>query len=340
MKRTLLALLVIASTARADVWKRAVDGKDDALAKASYDHEMTQGDDYLSLAATRSSGRITIKNNLNEAINHYRAAAKAMPKEAEPHYRIAASLYVFYFELCDRNTRHDEFRGPLCDPDHFDTSKAADVIAEIDELEKRNAIDPRLCTVTFAFGSSLYFERAILHTKFGTKDHLEKAAEDYRRILLCHDTNEGGLDTVWSNLAETYMMLGNLTASIDAYREAIRGTPSTSLYYGLAVAFDRDGSPDLARDYIVSQGANGYTAFTDKVRTGEYFYVPKGEEHYYLALGAEILDQPDVAIAHWREYVKSGVHPQYQPRAKEHLDALVAKHRNARPIPPSDLDLR
>ena len=65
---------------------------------------------------------------------------------------------------------------------------------------------------------------------------------------------------------------------------------------------------------------------------GDTFFVPEGEKFYYFALGEEAFGLDDDAINFWRLFLNSGAHPQFQPRAKAHLDALLKKRRKS-PLP-------
>ena len=57
------------------------------------------------------------------------------------------------------------------------------------------------------------------------------------------------------------------------------------------------------------------------------FFVPYGEEFYYFALAYEAFGMTESAIEYWQKYLMSGAHPEYQPRAKAHLDPLLAERR-------------
>ena len=122
------------------------------------------------------------------------------------------------------------------------------------------------------------------------------------------------------------MMLGRLDDSIEAYKEL--GTPThVSTIFGAAVALDRAERGQLALDLIRGQGATSYRNFRESVNLGRTFFVPEGEKFYYFALVDEALGLDDDAINYWRQYINSGAHPQYQPRARAHLDTLLRKKR-------------
>ena len=334
--KSLLILVVVASTAHANVWQRAIDRGSPDPSQDMYDSEMKSGDELTIQANAKGASLKTIRQLVDHAVLSYRNAAQAKPAAAEPYYRIGRLLYSFYFE-CEDAALPSISQSPLCyahDITLFDRKRAQEIIDAWNEFEKRAPLDPRLSV--HLGETEILFKRAILNTKLVTKDHLEAAARDYEKILERSDTGIDGSDeTVWSNLAETYMMLGRLDDAIDMYHEAIRRGPSTSTMYGLAVALDRDERTEAAREVIQSQGMVALQAFHDSVMRGHTFFVPRGEEYYYFALAHESFDDIDEAIEYWQKYIQSGAHPEFQPRAKAHLAALTAKRH---PIPKAPWD--
>ena len=145
-------------------------------------------------------------------------------------------------------------------------------------------------------------------------------------------TRNSSLDQVWGNLAETYMMLGRLEDSIEMYKDSLRNGSDTATWYGFAVALDRDERTQQANDVIRSLGRDQRDSFHNRVMRGDTFFVPEGEKFYYFALVDEALGLEEEAISYWRQFINSGAHPQYQPRAKAHLDALLKKRRKT-PLP-------
>ena len=333
MKRALL-LLALAGTAHANVWDQATAQSD--ASKDLYERAMLEGDEHVKQANSESSSLAQRKRQMYMGIEKYKAAAAARPTEADPYFRIAATFNSFYLETCVDLPHFNITRSPFKDcsqPDAIDKTIAKQTIDAWNEAEKRAPLDPRFSA---SDGDSILFERAILNTKL---ELLAAAAKDYEQYLDRSDGKGLNLETTWSNLAETYMMLGRLDDAIDAYREI--GTPSnTSTVFGAAVALDRNDRTALALDLIRGQGRNGYEAFRRSVDTNQTFFVPLGEKYYYFALSEEAFGNNDAALGYWRMFVASGAHKQFQPRAKQHIDALVKKR--ARPIPPPDpfLDMR
>ena len=123
------------------------------------------------------------------------------------------------------------------------------------------------------------------------------------------------------------MMLGDLDRAIETYTEAVRRGTEASTTYGLAVALDRNDEGDRARAIIEALGPDAYREFRKGIALHETFFVPDGEVYYYLALADEVFSADDDAIDEWNRFVRSGAHPAFQPRARAHLDALLAKRR-------------
>lgn len=329
MKRlALLACILAAQPVHANVWEHAI--APDAAAQDTYEAELRKGDENALLANVKSSnGYKEVKHFVGLAAASYRAAAAAKPDKGEPYFRLARLLYSFYLECNDTNLR--AHWSVLCDARTINRARAEEVIAAWNAFEARAPLDPRLGVGAFG-ESEILFRRAILNTKLGTKPHLEAAARDYERILARSDSSDGNAENVVGNLAETYMMLGNLDQALETYKDALRGASDTATWYGYAVALDRDERTQQALDVIKSLGRDQRDLFHSKVSKGETFFVPDGEKYYYFALVDEALGYHDEAISYWRQFMSSGAHPQFQPRAKSHLDALLKKQRKS-PLP-------
>ncbi|MBA3392694.1 MAG: hypothetical protein H0T89_08625 [Deltaproteobacteria bacterium] len=346
MKRALAALLVVQlgqfgqlTEARANIWADAIAQSAPDPSKQVYEKAMRDGDDHVLLANIESSARAERRRQVQNALDAYRRAAAARPTEAEPYFRIGATLNSFYLDSCFTIPQLNYTPSPLrdCRSDTIDPVIAQQTIDAWTAAEARAPLDPRFSA---SEGESVLFDRAILHTKLGTKQSLEEAARDYERYLERSDGKNENIENAWSNLAETYMMLGRLEDSINAYRE-LPYTAEVSTIYGAAVALDRDERGELAKQLILAQGASGFATFRLRVERGDTFFVPTGEKFYYYALAEETFGRVDAAIGYWRQYIGSGAHPQFHPRAKQHIDALLLRKR-ARPSSPVDpfLDMR
>ena len=324
MIRVLLAIAIATATAHADVWRHAIEQGSPDTQQDIYDSEMKSGDE-LTLQATSSAvSPENVRQLVFHAAQSYHNAASAKPDAAEPYYKVGRLLYSFYFESCDGQNYQSQ-RSPLCRSDRspIDAKHAKEIIDAWDAFEARAPLDPRVGVERSGPSASdfnLLFHRAVLHTRLAKKEDLVAATKDYERIIARTDLPD---ETVLSNLAETYMMLGHLDEAIDTYRQALRSNRNTETMYGLAVALDRDDRGDQARDLIVAQGEQALGEFRKRVESGLTFFVPEGEEFYYFGLAYEAFGMTDNAIDAWKKFISSGAHPEFQPRAKAHLDPLV-----------------
>ncbi len=335
MNRSLLVtILLAATTARADLWQRAIEPGAPSASNDQYAAELQAGDDEINQARSRSITLSQIKAHVVAAEAAYRRAATSRPDQAEPYFRIGTLLESFYVDCSGTGV----WRSPLCGTSrHPNVAMTKAAVEAWDQFERRAPLDPRV--------NDGLFSRAIMRTKLVTstatgRPYLEGAMRDYKAIL---DRADGltpvEMEQVWGNLAETYMMLGRLDEAVDAYTEAIKlGPRGSSTHYGQAVALDRDERGALALEVIRGQGLEAFHAFRAQFAGGDVFYVPDGEEFYYFALINEAFGHVDDSIDNWRAFLKSGAHPQFQARAKAHLDALLVQQRlHPRPTPPPDL---
>jgi tetratricopeptide (TPR) repeat protein len=329
----LLSLCLVTTTAHADVWQRAIDTTDST--KERFDAAMRNGDEAAVRANAKSQSRAMVTSLVDQAIRSYRDAAAVVPTSGEPYFRIASVIESFFTD-CDPMGAGT--RPVTCPPQRFiDRVRGKEHVEALDAFETAAPLDPRI--------TEILFQRAILRTKLveassaDNKTNLEGAMRDYAALL---DRSDGltpaSIEQVYSNLAETYMMLGKLEESIDAYKEAIDRGGDASTFYGYAVALDRDEREDQALEVIRTQGAQAFNDFRRRFIVGQVFFVPAGEEFYYFALIHEAFGYYTEAIANWRLFIKSGAHPAYQPRAKAHIDALLIKQKT-NPRAPARPDL-
>ena len=324
--------VLFAATANASVWDHALTSPQDEAAKDLYDAKMLEGDTAMLTSTIQSTSIRNSLESIHRAELAYRAAAAYLPRENEPYFRIGNLLYQMHFD-CDQLVA----RLPTCDPQYATPIRAELVVQAWDEFEKRAPLDPRV--------GEILVKRAILNTKLvngsaSDRRHLEGAARDYQAALDRSDGLAGtrGDEQLLGNLAETYMMLDRLDDAIATYLQAMAvGAARVSTVYGLAVALDRDGSGDQALRRIQGQGTAGFAAFSRDFARRGVFYVPEGESNYYFALANEAFGNYGAALEYWNRYVSSGAHPEFQPRAREHIDQLHKKHVRAE-MPPPDPD--
>jgi tetratricopeptide (TPR) repeat protein len=333
MTRASIAIFacLAAAPASANVWQQAIERKEPDLARVLYEDTMGQGDDALELATASDVSEEQEAKWVQRAVDEYRQAAKARPDSAEPWFRIADALYHAYLDESEDGSALHRIPGT-----RFDRPHALEVVNAWNEAEKRSPLDPRFGVMNDIVGTMMgiqqdLFDRAILETKLidgadpnETQQCLRAAARDYEKILARSEVGVERNETTLGNLAETYMMLGELDKSIDTYRAAYRMRSQSTTTYGLAVALDRADQSIAALDLIKQEGDVARREFFQKVATHEVFFVPDGEGYYYRALIYEAYGADDDAIVMWRDYIASGAHPEYQPRARQHLAELLA----------------
>jgi tetratricopeptide (TPR) repeat protein len=326
----LLISIALAPAAHADdFWAELARATDAEIAEREYDRAMLDGDTNLDLAVAETVVAVKRKKYLDRAITAYELAAAARPDAAEPHFRAAAALHAFYLEcnpgesaaLCTPGGARPLLRAV---PHRVVTDR---LLRHWDAFEAKAPKDPRVV-------DDVLLERAILHTKLATPEHLEAARRDYRKILAWRHTTERDA-IVLGNLAETEMMLGNLDQAIIVYHRTLELDQSISHNFGLAVALDRDEQGQQARGILRSYGVEGVVALQKQILRGNVFYVPEGEAYYYLALGCESVGLSDDAIRFYDLFLASGAHPQFAPRARANRAAVASRHRGARPVLPA-----
>jgi tetratricopeptide (TPR) repeat protein len=311
-----------------DTWKPLARPPEKEVAEREYDRAMLEGDNNLDFAVAEAVASRR-KKFLENAVLAYELAARARPESAEPHFRAAAALHAFYIDC----NVHDG--AALCRGDaamsNATRKQAERVIRHWDAFETKAPRDPRLA-------DEILFERAILHTKLATPEHLALARADYLKILARrHIGSRDG--NVMGNLAETDMMLGDLDNAIIHYRRTLEIEQSVSHYFGLAVALDRDEQGHLARSILRTFGVGGVRDLEDLIARRIVFYVPEGEAYYYLALGYEAIGIDDAAIRYYDLFLASGAHPQYAPRARANR-AAIAERRTKRVTDERTRDVR
>jgi tetratricopeptide (TPR) repeat protein len=318
MRRAVLlaAVMLAAAPAQAgSTWQSDEDADIEARTD-DYEKAMSDGDKAAMLAASESSSVTRMKKLILAAVREYELAAAARPDLAEPHWRAANTLYGFFFD-CEG--------GLLCQADKMDPATTRRLIKHWDAVEAIDPMDPRLGAHTLDPGP--LFHRALLRTKLATDADLEASLADYQNWLARSEADDPNRGLVLGNLAEGYMMVGQIENAIPTYIEALEYIQGPSMYYGLAVAYDRDGQGAKAREIIKALGETQFQSWYDDVAAGKTFYVPEGEVHYYLGLAYEALGESKEAVKSYRRFIKSGAHPQYQERAKENIDKLSDKKK-------------
>ncbi|MEZ4368476.1 MAG: hypothetical protein R2939_19685 [Kofleriaceae bacterium] len=331
MRSPALALVVAALAARPagaeTVWEQAAPEVDLAV-RQTYALAMQQGDAAVAAAADEMTALSTSSRvaQVGAALAAYRRARIAWPDGAEAAYRLGTTAFTF-FVACP---------GPFAETLPCRRQRAEHAQLTLDAWHDFTRLAPKDPRAT-----ALLFERALLHTRMlliGTDDpeaHLRAAAADYQTRLDRGDGINGLRDPSLGNLAETYMMLGDLDRAIPLYRAAVAAGGGPSVAYGLAVALDRDEQGAQAREIAQAQGPSQLERFRIAVeQLQDPFFVPEGEKHYYYALVEEALGLDALALASYDRFLASGAYPRYAARARANRAAVaerLAQRALARP---------
>lgn len=278
----------------------------------AYVEALAAADRYAIAAAERSRINNTLQawRYARLAVAAYDKAIRANPKSPEPHLRAAVVIYSHWF---------------LGDPLRCLSKKqlCLEAIDHWHAFEKLAPLDPRI--------NEYLFQRALLYTTLYKPRYLKKAIADYTRLINSTQFASMGRDrsTTMGNLAEVYMMLGDLDKAIPMYMRAVAEGNMPLHAYGLAVALDRDGRGEKAREIMRKFGSGDVDRRTGLLRSLDpqkgVFFVPKGEINYYHALGFDALGQPAMAIVYYQRFLRSGAHPRFAPRARENIKRLRKK---------------
>lgn len=241
-----------------------------------------------------------------QAVALYEKALRAKPNRAEPHYRAATVMYFHFFagqpERCHRLKR-------MC----------LQVINHWHGFEKAAPLDPR--------NLDYLFQRALLYTTLAEKRYYKKAVADYMKLINSTRFLSMGRDraTTLGNLAEIYMMLTDIDKALPMYKRALAAGDQALHAYGMAVALDRDGRGEKARELMRRYAEGRVNRATGKLKElsrDGVFFVPAGEIYYYHALSYEARGELGSAVVYYQKFLSSGAHPKFQARAKENLKRL------------------
>lgn len=279
---------------------------------SEFDRVMTEGDRF-ALRASNARRHRDARAAMSHAIDRYEKAVAKDSESAEAHYRLAHAIYSEHVAPIDHRR-----------PDAEWTRK---VVHHWTEFERLAPLDPRVPDVLFS--------KSLALTKRADQKSFRKAVAIYDRLLGLSSLQSLSPNTIsiyLGNKAELHMMLGEMDEAIELYAQAIDHGGSSWLGYGLAVALDRDGQGVKARQVMQSNLFNDQRM--QRLNQDGTFFVPPGEKHYYLALGYQVLGSIREAVHHYRAFIRSGAHPRFQPRAREHLRQLEPQLKNDNPRVP------
>ena len=318
MRALVITFLLVGQTARAENldWKRPPPSKQEVTAKA--------GDTLLARARERwllgdrlrddhrdhdaDAAQADARRLAEQAIAKYEEAARLGPPRADVHYRayVAARWYL----------------APTVERTH------EKVIEHITRFREAAPLDPR----DFELGEDLCHALAKLAAIRGgpAPDALyERAVKEYDVLVTRLDPVDAprarSLGTLYSNAAELLMAAGRLDESIVYYERSVAADPQNELnFYGLAVAYDRDGQVQKAveamKQAILRDPSLGQLHRADDPKEPVYF-VPTGDKEYYLALAFLVRGNRQEALGAFERFLAraTSAKKQYLDRAREHI---------------------
>lgn len=233
------------------------------------------------------------KKLLKKAVAEARKWSNKHPKSANIHYWLGFTLY-----------------------------QLKDYKASLVALKKALKLDPK-----HKYRSDISFKLGIIYT---TQLEFLKAYKTYKDALATTTRNESK-GVIYSNAAECLMGLGRIREAIRAYQNSLAVKPgkNSQALWGLAVALDRDEQIIKAK-----QAAKAAVRLDPKLThiQGEgIFFVPKGEQHYYLAMAQEALGNMATALRHWKAFAKALPKSPWSYRARDHIKKLLPLRKKAQP---------
>jgi tetratricopeptide (TPR) repeat protein len=331
MKRTgslLIALACITTQAIAaslataapalTVWDRAAPDTT-VLRQQRYDAMLTAADDLLVVALGTAQNSQEQRNNLKSALEQYRQAIAFAPELAEAYFHVGNALTTILSE-CATSSANPMSQNWCRAEFALDTTRAREAARALLTFIKLAPLDPRTddCLSTLA----------TLLTKITGPEELQQAVAVYAEIIERSDPQYINRSTV-PNLAEIYMMLGDVQRAITAYSQAVIAGSDVSSTLGLAVALDRAAQGQQARQLIRALTPEALQEWERSVARRTTYYVPEGEVHYYKALVNDAQGFPLIAAQEYDLFVKSGAHPRFDARAKQNKANLRLNNRAA-----------
>ena len=213
------------------------------------------------------------------------------------------------------------------------------IVRHIDALRALDPLDPRdnsdlswlQCMALSELGALPAADlRRAGGSQAGPAYYQLRAVAEYRRYFPLLDETQasaGWIALTHGNYAELLMATGDLDGAIAEYRIAVDlhvvvRYPALP-YFGLAVAYDRDGQEANAAEQMLNAFAavspDGSLSALDQLRASTVFFVPYGDVDYYRALAYQQSGDRDAAVTLYRRFVAETEVLAFRQRACEHL---------------------
>lgn len=166
--------------------------------------------------------------------------------------------------------------------------------------------------------TTVAFEMGVAYSKLGKFQAAVDEYDLYERVRGSGRVSSSERATAHANAAEALMALGRLDEAIQRYRSALAYGSSPLTYWGLAVALDRDEQVSRAMDAVKLAMRAGMRTLT----LPSVFFIPKGDVHYYFALGHLSEGKLDKAREAFQRFLQEVPKSQWAFRARAHLAEL------------------
>ncbi len=178
-----------------------------------------------------------------------------------------------------------------------------------------------------------------IYLRMGDRD----AAIRYLRLTQAGNISRAETAQALVHLANALAARGEVPAAIDVLLNAMPSTATgyysyelTLLTFTLGMIYDRDEQRAAAFEVLDRMKTALSTQFGQQVQTSlaQLRYAPAEDQHYYLGLLYEIQGQYVEARAEFATYAASGDTP-WRNRALQHVHAIDAERREAKPVKPA-----
>jgi tetratricopeptide (TPR) repeat protein len=301
----IVCLLLVSTDARADFWgkKGSRAARDAAIADAN-----------KALNAVRDRAFQEYQANSYQRMRRFSTRVEDMARQTIKLYEKAIALG----DDAELRFRAIAAAGYIDAPDGYEA-----VVKHVDGMRRADPMDPRELQITWDV--SIALSKLGLAGGAGADQHFERAIEEYERWRrLVDDMTPGVGESMaisYTNAAELLMALGRLDEAITYYRAGQEhNTGDALVFYGLAVAYDRDGQWENAKQAMIE--AIQRDRSDTRLEEPGVFFVPDGDLYYYRALRSHVSGDETEARASYRKFLDTCTDTKYADRAKEHLREL------------------
>jgi tetratricopeptide (TPR) repeat protein len=312
----LLCVTVAAGDARADFWgkRRGKAGEPEGKVDKPSAREAAVLAANRSLNAVRDAAYGEWQANSYQRVRRFSSRIEDLARQTIKLYEKAIALG----DDAELRFRAITAAGYIDAPDGYEA-----VVKHVDGMRRADPMDPRELQVTWDV--SIALSKLGLYGGAGADAHFERAIEEYEHWRhLVDDMTPGVGESMaisYTNAAELLMALGRLDEAIAYYRAGQEhNTGDALVFYGLAVAYDRDGQWENAKQAMVD--AIQRDRSDTRLEEPGVFFVPDGDLHYYRALRAHVMGDEAEARASYRKFLDTCTGTKYAARAREHLQEL------------------